>query len=44
MRRWLALVSVAALLIAGAVPAWMGFVDRLVEEIPRGSPAMCSSP
>ncbi len=36
MRRWLALVSVAALLIAGAVPAWMGFVDRSAEEIPWG--------
>jgi len=36
MRRWSALVSAAVLLIAGAVLAWIGFVDRSAEEIPWG--------
>jgi Ni/Fe-hydrogenase subunit HybB-like protein len=36
MRRWLALVSAAVLLIAGTVLAWIGFMDRSVEEIPWG--------
>jgi Ni/Fe-hydrogenase subunit HybB-like protein len=36
MRRWLVLVSAAVLLIAGAVLAWIGFVDRSAEEIPWG--------
>ncbi len=36
MRRWLALVSAAVLLIAGTVLAWVGFVGRSAEEIPWG--------
>ncbi|MFP3251707.1 MAG: NrfD/PsrC family molybdoenzyme membrane anchor subunit [Thermoproteus sp.] len=36
MRRRLALASAAALLIAGAVLAWMGYAGRSAEEIPWG--------
>jgi hypothetical protein len=40
MRRWLALVSAAVLLITSAVLAWIGFMDRSAEE-GAPSPRLC---